>query len=97
MKPKSLVLASVAALLVSQSVLAAAQTTNSSRSRAPGQQFHEKGSVREDPGASGYSPGDLKNDRGSKPGSPGASGYGPGRSTSQPSTRSGTSTTGRTR
>ena len=97
MKSKSLVLASAVVLLVSQSIIAAAQTSNSSRNRAPGQQFQEKGSVRGDPGASGYSPGDLKNDRGSRPGFPGASGYAPGRSPSPPSTSSGTSTSRPTR
>jgi hypothetical protein len=97
MKSKCLALTSAVVLLVSQSVLAAAQTSNSARSRAPGQQFQDKGSVKGDPGASGYSPGDQKNDKGSKPGSPGASGYAPGHSTTQSGTRSGTSTTRPTR
>jgi hypothetical protein len=55
MKSTSLALASATVLLISQSVLATAQTTSSSRSRAPGQEFQQKGSVRGDPGASGYS------------------------------------------
>jgi hypothetical protein len=93
MKSTSLVLASAAVLLVSQSVFAAAQTSNAARSRAPGQQFQQKGSVRGDPGASGYSPGDLKNDKGSRPGHPGASGY----ATTQSGARSGSTSTTRTR
>jgi len=97
MKSTSLGLASAVVVLVGQSVVAAAQTTNSSRNRAPGHEMQQKGSVRGDPGASGYSPGDLKNDRGSRPGYPGASGYAPGHSTNQSGARSGTSTSGRTR
>jgi hypothetical protein len=97
MKSKSLVLVSAAVLLVSQGVFAAAQTSNVARSRAPGQQFQEKGSVRGDPGASGYSPGDLKNDKGSRPGHPGASGYAPGHSTTQSGARLGGTSTTRTR
>jgi hypothetical protein len=54
MKSKSLALTSAVVLLVSPSVLASAQTSNSARSRAPGQEFQQKGSVRGDPGASGY-------------------------------------------
>ena len=46
--------------------------------RAPGQQMQDKGSVRGQPGASGYAPGQKMQDKGSKAGQPGASGYAPG-------------------
>jgi hypothetical protein len=97
MKSRFFVLASAAMLLVSQSVLAMAQTSNSSRNRAPGQQLQEKGSVKGDPGALGYAPGDLKNDKGSKSGQPGASGYAPGRSTTGSGSRTGGANTAPTR
>ena len=61
--------------------------------RAPGQQMQDKGSVRGQPGASGYAPGQKMQDKGSKPGQPGASGYAPGQqdSTSGQGTRGGAS------
>ena len=53
--------------------------------------MQDKGSVRGQPGASGYAPGQRMQDKGSKPGQPGASGYAPGQqdSTSGQGTRSG--------
>ena len=61
--------------------------------RAPGQQMQDKGSVRGQPGASGYAPGQKMQDKGSKAGQPGASGYAPGQqdSTSGQGTRGGAS------
>jgi hypothetical protein len=58
---------------------------------APGQKMQDKGSVRGQPGASGYAPGQRMQDKGSKPGQPGASGYAPGHqdSTSGQGSRSG--------
>ena len=51
---------------------------NSARENAPGQRMQDKGSVRGQPGASGYAPGQRMQEKGSKPGEPGASGYAPG-------------------
>lgn len=45
---------------------------------APGQQMHEKGSVKGTTGASGYAPGQKMQDKGSVKGTTGASGYAPG-------------------
>ena len=61
--------------------------------RAPGQQMQDKGSVRGQPGASGYAPGQKMQDKGSKAGQPGASGYAPGQqdSTSGQGSRGGAS------
>jgi hypothetical protein len=40
--------------------------------------MQNKGPVKGEPGASGYSPGDRMHDKGGVPGHPGASGYAPG-------------------
>jgi hypothetical protein len=48
------------------------------QSTAPGQQMHDKGSVKGSPGASGYAPGQKMQDKGSVKGTTGASGYAPG-------------------
>ena len=45
---------------------------------APGQQMHEKGSVKGTTGASGYAPGQQMREKGSVKGTTGASGYAPG-------------------
>ena len=50
-------------------------------SKAPGQMMQEKGSVRGEPGASGYAPGHMMQENGSAKGTTGASGYAPGRAT----------------
>jgi len=54
--------------------LAFAQSTN----RTPGHEMQNKGSVKGEPGASGYAPGHKMHDKGSVKGHPGASGYAPG-------------------
>jgi hypothetical protein len=48
------------------------------QSQTPGHQMQKKGSMKGEPGASGYAPGHKMQARGSKRGSPGASGYAPG-------------------
>jgi hypothetical protein len=50
-------------------------------SKAPGQEMQEKGSVKGEPGASGYAPGQQMQEKGSVKGTTGASGYAPGRAT----------------
>jgi hypothetical protein len=68
-------MAAAAALLIGTGG-AMAQNPN-----APGQQMHEKGSVKGSPGASGYAPGHMMQDKGSVKGTTGASGYAPGHAT----------------
>ena len=46
--------------------------------------MQDKGSVRGQPGASGYAPGQKMQDKGSKAGQPGASGYAPGQQSGNP-------------
>jgi hypothetical protein len=77
MTSKILVLAAAAGLLSGSTGLGLAQ--NSPKNATPGHEMQQKGSIKGDPGASGYSPGDQMKDRGSVPGHPGASGYAPGR------------------
>ncbi len=48
------------------------------QSTAPGQQMHDKGSVKGAPGASGYAPGQQMQNKGSVKGTTGSSGYAPG-------------------
>ena len=55
-----------------------APTQSSTPNRTPGHEMQNKGSVKGEPGASGYSPGDKMHDKGSVKGEPGASGYAPG-------------------
>lgn len=74
---KIVVLAAAAGLLAGSMGLASAQS--STPNRTPGHEMQNKGPVKGEPGASGYSPGDRMHDRGSVPGHPGASGYAPGR------------------
>lgn len=66
----------VALAFVLSPTLALAQS--SSQPNTPGHEMQDKGSVKGQPGASGYSPGHEMQDKGSKRGSPGASGYAPG-------------------
>ena len=66
-----------AGLFAASTGLALAQS--STQSRTPGHEMQNKGSVKGEPGASGYSPGDRMHDKGSVKGEPGASGYAPGR------------------
>jgi hypothetical protein len=47
--------------------------------KTPGDQMHDKGSVKGSPGASGYSPGHEMQKKGSVKRTEGASGYAPGR------------------
>jgi hypothetical protein len=65
-----------AGLFAASTGLALAQSTTPSRT--PGHEMQNKGSVKGEPGASGYSPGDRMHDKGSVPGPPAASGYAPG-------------------
>jgi hypothetical protein len=46
--------------------------------KTPGHQMQQKGSYKNEPGASGYSPGHEMQRKGSKAGEPGASGFAPG-------------------
>jgi hypothetical protein len=75
MTRKFLVL-TAAGLFAASTGLAFAQS--STPSRTPGHEMQNKGSVKGEPGASGYSPGDQMHDKGSVKGHPGASGYAPG-------------------
>ena len=68
-----------AAALVSISC-SAALAQSSTRENTPGDKMQDRGSVKGQPGASGYAPGHLMQEKGSKPGEPGASGYAPGQS-----------------
>ena len=65
-----------AGLFVASTGLALAQSTT--RSQTPGHEMQNKGPVKGEPGASGYSPGDRMHDKGPAKGNPGASGYAPG-------------------
>jgi len=67
-----------AGLLAGSTALAVAQSSTSEKT--PGHEMQRKGSVKGEPGASGYSPGDKMHDKGSVTGHPGASGYAPSRS-----------------
>jgi len=63
-----------AALLIGSAIPAQAESNAST----PGQKMQARGSVKGQPGASGYAPGHVMQQKGSKKGSPGASGYAPG-------------------
>jgi hypothetical protein len=90
MRNKALSAAVAVGLMLGTTTVGLAQTA---QDRAPGQQMQDKGSVRGQPGASGYAPGHKMQDKGSKAGQPGASGYAPGQqdSTSGQGTRGGAS------
>jgi len=85
-------IAAAAALMIGTNTACLAQSAQDS---APGQRMQDRGSVKGQPGASGYAPGQQMQDKGSKRGEPGASGYAPGHqdSTSGQGTR-GTNSTG---
>jgi len=83
MGPKFLILMAIG-LLLGSSQIALAQT--STPNRTPGHEMQQKGSVRGEPGASGYAPGHEMQQKGSKRGQPGASGYAPGHTTGSSST-----------
>jgi hypothetical protein len=72
----ALKLITAAALLSVSFGVAFAQSPT--RENTPGDKMQDKGSVKGQPGASGYAPGHLMQEKGSKPGEPGASGYAPG-------------------
>jgi hypothetical protein len=65
-------------LLLSGSVAAVAEDGTTVK-KTPGHEMQQKGSYKNEPGASGYSPGHEMQRRGSAKGEPGASGYAPGR------------------
>ena len=92
MRTTVLSLAAAAGLMFGTTAACLAQ--NGAQDSAPGQRMQDKdkGSIRGQPGASGYAPGQQMQRKGSKPGEPGASGYEPGHqdSTSGQGTRSGT-------
>lgn len=73
---KSLTLFTAAVIFAASPALVLAQN-----SKAPGQMMQDKGSVRGEPGASGYAPGHMMQENGSAKGTTGASGYAPGRAT----------------
>ena len=73
---RKIVVLTAAGLFAASTGLALAQS--STPSRTPGHEMQYKGSVKGEPGASGYSPGDQMHDKGPAKGSPGASGYAPG-------------------
>jgi hypothetical protein len=76
MTGKSLTLFAAAALLAAAPTFGYAQNA-----KAPGQMMQEKGSVKGEPGASGYAPGHQMQEKGSVKGTTGASGYAPGHAT----------------
>ncbi|MGE0750686.1 MAG: hypothetical protein AB7K64_08870 [Variibacter sp.] len=61
---------------------------NSAAEKTPGHKMQDRGSVKGEPGASGYSPGHKMQDQGSKGGNTGASGYAPGHTKKSPHTES---------
>jgi len=73
---RKIVALAAAGMFAASTGLALAQST--APSRTPGHEMQNKGSVKGEPGASGYAPGDRMHDKGSVPGHPGASGYAPG-------------------
>ena len=75
---KSLTLFAAAVIFAASPALVLAQN-----SKAPGQMMQDKGSVRGEPGASGYAPGRMMQENGSAKGTTGASGYAPGRATTE--------------
>ena len=79
---KPLVLFTAAAMLAATPALVQAQNA-----KAPGQMMQEKGSVKGEPGASGYAPGTQMKAKGSVKGTTGASGYAPGHATTGASTK----------
>jgi hypothetical protein len=66
-----------AALLIGSAIPAQAENNTTT----PGHKMQTKGSVKGQPGASGYAPGHVMQQKGSRKGFPGASGYAPGHST----------------
>jgi hypothetical protein len=70
-------LAAVALLSLAGVAEAQTRATNPTN-QPPGQVKNDRGSVRGEPGASGYTPGHQMQDRGSVRGTTGASGYAPG-------------------
>ena len=66
-----------AALLLSGPVAAVAENSAVVK-KTPGYEMQQKGSYKNEPGASGYAPGHQMQRKGSKRGEPGASGYAPG-------------------
>jgi hypothetical protein len=73
---RKIIALAAASLFAASTGLALAQSSTSTKT--PGHQMQNKGSVKGEPGASGYSPGDRMHDKGSVKGEPGASGYAPG-------------------
>ena len=66
------------ALLLGGSVAAVAEDSATVK-KMPGHEMQQKGSFRNESGASGYSPGHEMQRKGGAPNEPGASGYAPGR------------------
>jgi hypothetical protein len=76
---KTLRLAVAAGLLIGSSGLGFAQSSqNSTPNNTPGHEMQRKGSVKGEPGASGYSPGHRMQEGKSTKDDPGASGNAPG-------------------
>jgi hypothetical protein len=76
MRAKLIAITAAGFFIGSSSALLAESSTVA---KTPGHEMQEKGSVKGQPGASGYAPGHEMQEKGSKPGHPGASGYAPGR------------------
>ncbi len=74
---KALCLAVAAGVLIASTSLGLAQS--STPSNTPGHEMQKKGSVKGEPGASGYSPGHEMQEGNSMKDEPGASGNAPGR------------------
>jgi hypothetical protein len=72
-----LTIAAVTLLAAAGSATAQTRATNPTN-QPPGQMMQDRGSVRGQPGASGYTPGHEMQQRGSVRGTTGASGYAPG-------------------
>ena len=78
MRAKYIGAITIAALLLGGSIAAVAEDSATVK-KTPGQEMQQKGSFRNEPGASGYSPGHEMQRKGSVSGEPGASGYAPSR------------------
>jgi hypothetical protein len=79
MMRRPLSIAAATAVLIGTTALGYAQRSGQRmQDSTPGQKMQDRGSVRGQPGASGYTPGHQMQGKGSKIGEPGASGYAPG-------------------
>jgi hypothetical protein len=84
-----ILLVGVAAAAVFLTGTAFASAQSSTSRQTSGHEMQRKGSVKGQPGASGYAPGHEMQQKGSKFGEPGASGFAPGHETTGQGTRRG--------